>query len=157
MCSAKIFLEEGFQWNQVSCQHLFRSGRGIHPLHPPCVRACSPVDCARELLKPSKDSASLLVWNENKVFRFFCGWRHMSGRFLAILAQITWPWAQPPDEHLTDKTNLFAPEMINIRLTCWISGSIVSLQPDTRDEHGSGLKPILAESGLDWAKKIFVA
>jgi len=38
------------------------------------------VDCAKELFKPLKDSASLLVCNEKNVFgfefRFFCEWRH---------------------------------------------------------------------------------
>jgi len=42
----------------------------------------SPVDCATELFKPSKDLVSLLVCNE-KIFRFcvsfFCGWRHKWG------------------------------------------------------------------------------
>ena len=37
----------------------------------------SPVDCARELCKPSKDSASLLPCNEKKI-RFWgvCRWHH---------------------------------------------------------------------------------
>ena len=33
-------------------------------------------------------------------------------------------------EHLIDKPSLFAPEMITIRFAGWISGRIVSLQPD---------------------------
>jgi len=40
----------------------------------------SPVDCATELFIPSKDSASLLVCNENNfklLVSFFCGWRQM--------------------------------------------------------------------------------
>jgi len=28
------YLGDDFQLNQVSCQHLFRSGGGMHPLHP---------------------------------------------------------------------------------------------------------------------------
>ena len=32
---------DDFQWNQVSCQHLFRSGGGMHPLHPPHVSAAA--------------------------------------------------------------------------------------------------------------------
>jgi len=30
---------------------------------------------------------------ESVGFRVCCGWRHEWGRFLAILAQVTWPWA----------------------------------------------------------------
>jgi len=57
----------------------------------------SPLDCARELSKPSKDLANLLVCYENN-FLGFCGPRHKWGRFLAILAQVTWPWTQPLDQ-----------------------------------------------------------
>jgi len=54
-----------------------------------------PVDCTRELFKPSKDSASLLVCNEKFLgfgFEFFCGSHHKWDRFLAIVAHVTWPW-----------------------------------------------------------------
>jgi len=58
----------------------------------------SPVDSARELFKPSKDVASLRVFNEKILgFRVCCEWRHKWCRFLAILAQVTWPWAQPQE------------------------------------------------------------
>ena len=64
----------------------------------------SPVDCAPEVFKPLKDSASLLVCNEKNFFYFgsqiFCGWHHKWGRFLASLAQVTWPWAQPLDRSI---------------------------------------------------------
>ena len=45
----------------------------------------SPVDCARELLKPSKDSSksSSLQWKRNFLIwvSFFCEWRHQWSRF----------------------------------------------------------------------------
>jgi len=56
----------------------------------------SPGDGARELFKPSKDAACLLVsfflnW---KVLDFiFCGRCHKWGRFKPFLAQVTWTWA----------------------------------------------------------------
>jgi len=54
-----------------------------------------PVDCARELFKLSKDTASLQAFNEKKfVFVCFYEWHHKWSRFLAILAQVTYPWAQ---------------------------------------------------------------
>jgi len=54
-----------------------------------------PLHRARELFKPSKDTAGLLVcikknWRKF-VFRVFCGWCHKWGRLKAILAQVTWP------------------------------------------------------------------
>ena len=58
----------------------------------------SSANCARELFKPSKDSASLRVCNEKKVFvlgfKFFCEWHHKWGRFSSILAHVAWPRAQ---------------------------------------------------------------
>ena len=57
----------------------------------------SPADWARELSKPSTDSASLLLEIENKnVFRFRFGvrWgdRHKWGCFCFFLAAFTFPW-----------------------------------------------------------------
>jgi len=38
----KNIFGDDFQWNQVSYQHFFRSGGGMHPLHPPlCPRLVS--------------------------------------------------------------------------------------------------------------------
>jgi len=52
-------------------------------------------DCARELSKPSKDLAGLLVRTEKKFlvlgFVFFYGCHCKWGRFLSILAQVAWP------------------------------------------------------------------
>jgi len=43
----------------------------------------SPVNCPRELFKPSEDAASLLVSNEKKLFSFgfqvYYGWHHKWG------------------------------------------------------------------------------
>ena len=60
----------------------------------------SPGNCARELFKPSKDLASLWVYNEKKIlcFSFFVS-DITSGLFLIILAQVTWPWAQTARWH----------------------------------------------------------
>jgi len=46
-------------------------------------------DCAKELFKPLKDSASL-QWKQIFGFEFpaFCEWRHKWGSFLAILAHV---------------------------------------------------------------------
>ena len=58
----------------------------------------SSADCIRELFDPWKDSASLRVRNVKKFwfrFRIFSEWHNKWGRFLAILAHVTWPRAQP--------------------------------------------------------------
>jgi len=63
----------------------------------------STVDCARELSKPSKDSASILVCLIKNFWFWvscFCGWHNKWDRFLTILAQVTWTWAQPLDWHI---------------------------------------------------------
>ena len=70
----------------------------------------SSADCARELFKPSKHSPSLLVCNAKNIFsfgfQFFCEWRHKQGRFLAILAHVTWPRAKPLDQSILLKFSL---------------------------------------------------
>jgi len=52
----------------------------------------SSTDYAKELIKPLKDAASLLVCSEKNFFGFgfqvFCECCHKLGRFLAILAQV---------------------------------------------------------------------
>ena len=57
----------------------------------------SPGDWARELFKPSTDSASLVVKIEKKFFRLgfelFWGERHKQGCFCVILAIFAWPCA----------------------------------------------------------------
>ena len=83
-------------WNHVlSCK--FHATLELHN---------SPVKCARELSKPSKDSANLPVCTEKKFlvlgFIFFCGWCHEWGSFLAILAKVTWPWVQLLDQCFWD-------------------------------------------------------
>jgi len=56
-----------------------------------------PAARARELFKPSTDSASLLVDIEKIFFHFWFGicWgeRHKWGCFCSFLATFTWPWA----------------------------------------------------------------
>jgi len=67
---------------------------------------CNPVDCTKELFKPSKDSASLRVCNEHIFgfgFAFFVKWHHKWGRFLANLAHVTWPRAQPQEGSISLK------------------------------------------------------
>jgi len=73
----------------------------------PYQRHSSFGDCARELFKPSKDSASLLVCNEKTFFWFwvFCEWRHKWGS-LAVLAHVTWPRAQPLYQSISLKSLL---------------------------------------------------
>ena len=70
----------------------------------------SSADCARELFKPSKDSASLLVCTRKNFLvgdcRFFCEWRHMWSSVWAILAHVTWPRAQPLGQSISLKFSL---------------------------------------------------
>jgi len=60
-------------------------------------------DCTRELFKPSKDLANVRVCNEKKFLVLFFLWVTLWGRFLAILAHVTWPRAQPLDGDISLK------------------------------------------------------
>jgi len=76
----------------------------------PHWRHRSYVDCARELFKGSNESASLLVCTRKNFFgwglQIFCEWRHKWSGFEVILAHVTWPRAQPPDQSLSLKFSL---------------------------------------------------
>jgi len=65
----------------------------------PYQRPSSSTDCARELFKGSNGSASLLVCTRKKFFgwglRIFFDWCHKWSSFRVILANVTWPRAQP--------------------------------------------------------------
>ena len=54
----------------------------------------SPGGWARELFKPSTDSASLVVETEKKMFSFSVrGFRGRTPHVRVFLATVTWPWA----------------------------------------------------------------
>jgi len=53
----------------------------------------SPDDWARELFKPSTDSASLVAEIEKKIFRFRWGVYGGTPQAGVFLATFTWPWA----------------------------------------------------------------
>jgi len=74
----------------------------------PHQRHSSSANCARELFKPSKDSASLLVhtWIFGWGLWIFCEWRHEWSSFWAILAHIDWPSAQPLGQSISLKFSL---------------------------------------------------
>jgi len=72
--------------------------------HLPQQQHNSCTDYARELFKPSKDSACLLVCTRKNVCFFL--WVTPWGRFLAILAHFTWPRAQPLDGSISLKFSL---------------------------------------------------
>ena len=62
-------------------------------------------NCVRKLLKSSKDLPSLRVRNAKNFglwVVFFCEWHHTWGRFLAILAHVTWPRAQLLDKYFAE-------------------------------------------------------
>ena len=65
------------------------------PYRPPS----SSADCARELLKGSKESVSLVDYTRKKCFgwgvRIFCVCRHKWSSFRVILAHVARPGAQP--------------------------------------------------------------
>jgi len=73
-----------------------------HYFHATLQPHNSPVDFTIELFNSSKDSASPRVCNEKQFFGFgfcvFCECHHKWGRFLTILAQVTWPCAQLLDQ-----------------------------------------------------------
>jgi len=66
--------------------------------------------CARELFKPSKHSASLLLCTQKKFFGWglwiCCEWRHKWSSFGVILAHVTWPRAQPLGQSVSLKFSL---------------------------------------------------
>ena len=69
----------------------------------------SAADCARELLKPSKDSASLLVCSRKNFLvglQIFCEWRHKWSSFWAIMAHVTCRRAQPLGQSILLKFSL---------------------------------------------------
>jgi len=73
----------------------------------------SLADCAKELFKPSKDSASLQVCNEKKFLALgfiFFGSDVVSERFLAIFGGWYLTWAQPLDGS------------ISLKFLCWKLG-----------------------------------
>ena len=89
-----------------------------------------PGDCARELFKHSKDVASLRVCSAKKFFGFgfqvFYEWNQKWGRFLAVFAQVTWPWAQPQEGSISLKFLLEARlESKSLSQLSSISGSKV--------------------------------
>jgi len=61
----------------------------------------SPVNCARELFKPSKESVSILLWNENKIyvlgFGFFYEWFYQCGSFWPFWLRLSRPEPQPQE------------------------------------------------------------
>ena len=57
-------------------------------------------------MKRSKDSASFLVRTGINLLVLFFFVADKWGRFLAILAQVTWPWAQPLDGNISLKFSL---------------------------------------------------
>ena len=80
----KRCLQKGKIWNTSAAGQLRLKSSCLH------MSLCgnnSASNCARELLnlKPSKDPASLLVYNEKKLFwfwvSFFCEWRHKWSSF----------------------------------------------------------------------------
>jgi len=76
----------------------------------PYQHPSSSTDCARELLKSSNGSASLVDCNRKKFFgwgvRIFCDWRHKWSSFRVILAHVTWPRAQPLGQRVSLKFKL---------------------------------------------------
>ena len=67
----------------------------------------SSVDCTRELSKPSKDLASLLVCTRKNFFCWglwiFYEWHHKWSSFWAILVHVSWPRAQPLGQSISLK------------------------------------------------------
>ena len=65
-----------------------------------------PVNCARELFKLSKDSASLLVAMKKILgfgFSFFCGWHHKWDRFKPFLSRLSGPGHKPQEGSISLK------------------------------------------------------
>ena len=63
------------------------------------INSCRRLHCTIELFKPWKNSPSLLVCNEKNFFGWEL-WCQKWRSFLAILAHVTWPRAQPLDQSI---------------------------------------------------------
>jgi len=76
----------------------------------PYQRHSSSTYCARELFKGSNGSTSLVDCNWNKNFwlgvRILCEWHHKSSSFGVILADVSWPRAQPLHQSISLKFSL---------------------------------------------------
>ena len=103
------FWKETFESRRTIYSY-FDFGRKNSNFRLPYQRPTSSADCARELFKGSKESASLVDYNRKNIFwlgvRLFCDWRHKWSSFRVILSHVARPGAQPLGQSVSLKFSL---------------------------------------------------